>query len=84
MTEAKIRKGEELLKRLSHLRDQKQRWEKGDRFFLLEVCTVGDYDIAESHTSIDRSFVNFDEIKLLAIAKINKEISEIQEEFDRL
>ena len=31
MTEEKIRKGEELLKRLSHLRDQKQRWERGER-----------------------------------------------------
>ncbi len=32
MTEEKIRKGEELLKRLSHLRDQKQRWERDSSY----------------------------------------------------
>ena len=84
MTEEKKRKGEELLKRLSHLRDQKHRWERGERFFLLEVCTIGDHDVAETHMSIDGSFVNFDEIKFLAIAKINRAINEAQEEFNRL
>lgn len=34
--------------------------------------------------SIDDSFINFDEIKLLAIAKINKRISEVQKESDEL
>lgn len=84
MTEEKIRKGEELLKRLSHLRDQKQRWEMGDKFFRLEVCTIGDYGKIQSTMSIEESFINFDEVKLLAIAKINKRISEIQKEFDEL
>ena len=55
-----------------------------ERFFLLEVCTIGDHNVAETHMSIDRSFVNFDEIKLLAIAKINRAINEAQEEFNRL
>ena len=34
--------------------------------------------------SIDDSFINFNEIKLLAIAKINKRINEVQKEFDEL
>lgn len=84
MTEEKVRKGEELLKRLSYLKDQKQRWEKGERFLHPEVCTIGDYGRVQSFMSIDASFINFDEIKLLAIAKINKRISEVQKEFDEL
>lgn len=84
MTEEKVRKGEELLKRLSYLKDQKQRWEEGERFLHLKVCTIGDYDRMQSSMSIDDSFINFDEIKLLAITKINKRISEVQKEFDEL
>lgn len=84
MTEEKIRKGEELLKRLSHLKDQKQRWEKGEKFLRPEVCTIGEYGKVQSSMSIDDSFINFDEIKLLAIAKINKRINEVQKEFDEL
>lgn len=84
MTEEKVRKGEELLKRLSYLKDQKQRWEKGEKFLHPEVCTTGEYGKVLSSMSIDNSFINFDEIKLLAIAKINKRINEVQKEFDEL
>lgn len=84
MTEEKVRKGEELLKRLSYLKDQKQKWEKGEKFLHPEVCTIGDYGKVQSSMSIDDSFISFDEIKLLAIAKINKRINEVQKEFDEL
>ena len=84
MTEEKVRKGEELLKRLSYLKDQEQRWKEGERFLHPEVCTIGVYGKVLSSMSIDDSFINFDEIKLLAIAKINKRISEVQKEFDEL
>ena len=84
MTEEKVRKGEELLKWLSYLKDQKQRWEKGEKFLHPEVCTIGEYGKVRNSMSIDDSFINFDEIKLLAIAKINKRISEVQKEFDEL
>jgi hypothetical protein len=84
MTEEKVRKGEELLKRLSYLKDQKQRWEKGEKFLHPEVCTIGEYGKVQSSMSIDDSFINFDEIKLLAVAKINKRINEVQKEFDEL
>lgn len=84
MTEEKVRKGEELLKRLSYLKNQKQRWEKGEKFLHPEVCTIGEYGKVQSSMSIDDSFINFDEIKLLAIARIDRRISEVQREFDEL
>ena len=43
-----------------------------------------EYNGGQNTFSIDDSFINFDEVKLLAIAKIDKRISEVQEEFDRL
>lgn len=84
MTEEKVKKGEELLGWLSYLKDQKQRWEKGEKFLHPEVCTTGQYGKVQSSMSVDDSFINFDEIKLLAIAKINKRINEVQKEFDEL
>ena len=84
MTEEKVKKGEELLKKLSYLKDQRQRWEKGEKFLHPEVCTIGEYGKVQSSMSIDDSFINFDEIKLLAVAKINKRINEVQREFDEL
>lgn len=84
MTEEKVKRGEELLKWLSHLKDQKQRWEKGEKFLHPEICTTGEYGKVQSSMSIDDSFINFDEIKLLAMAKIDKRIREVQKEFDEL
>lgn len=78
MTEEKIKQGEELLNRLRRLKDQKEKWERGVRFSRVEL--VGD----KEYLNIDSSFINFDEVKLLAIAKIDKRISEVQEEFDKL
>lgn len=82
MTEEKVKKGEELLKKLSYLKDQRQRWEKGEKIFHLEVYTTTNY--GRDVISIDDSFINFNEVKLLAIAKINKRIDEVQREFDEL
>ena len=84
MTEEKIKQGEELLNRLSRLKDQKKKWEKGVCFSEVELANTKGYSSNQITFSIDSSFINFDEVKLLAIAKIDKRISEVQEEFDKL
>lgn len=84
MTEEKVKKGEELLKELSYLKDQKMRWKKAVGFFRPEVKDYHDYNGRGNTYSIDDSFINFEEIKLLAIAKINKRIDVVQREFDEL
>ena len=84
MTEEKVKQGEELLKNLSRLKDQRDRWERGVCFFRLELADAKEYNGRQNTFSIGDSFINFDEVKLLAIAKIDKRISEVQEEFDRL
>ena len=84
MTEEKVKQGEELLQRLDKLKDQRKMWEEGMRFYKVELANTKEYSRDQSTFKIDNSFINFDEVKLLAIAKINKRISEVQEEFDRL
>lgn len=84
MTEEKVKQGEELLKRLDKLKDQRKMWEEGARFYKVELANTQEYSTGQSIFKIDGSFINFDEVKLLAIAKINKRISEVQEEFDML
>ena len=84
MTEEKLKQGEKLLKKLNELRDQRSKWEKGVCFYNLELADVKEYNGRQTTFSIDYSFINFDEVKLLAIAKIDKRISEVQEEFNRL
>lgn len=85
MTEEKIKQGEELLNKLNRLKDQRSRWEKGVCFSGVELAdAVKGYTVDRRIFSIDSSFINFDEVKLLAIAKIDKRISEVQEEFDKL
>ena len=84
MTEEKVKQGEELLQRLDKLKDQRKRWEDGMRLYKVELASTKEYSNNQSTFKIDSSFINFDEVKLLAITEINKRISEVQEEFDRL
>lgn len=84
MTEEKVKQGEKLLERLNKLKDQRKRWESGVCFYRIELADTKEYSRAQSTFKIDSSFINFDEVKLLTIAKIDKRISEVQEEFDRL
>ena len=84
MTEEKVKQGEELLQRLDKLKDQRKRWEDGMRLYKVELASTKEYSNNQSTFKIDSSFINFDEVKLLTIAKIDKRISEVQEEFDRL
>lgn len=84
MTEEKVKQGEELLKRLNKLKDQRKRWEEGVCFYTVELADAKECSRERSVFRIDGSFINFDEVKLLAMAKIDKRISEVQEEFDML
>lgn len=79
MTEERIMKGEELLKKLNCLKEQKRRWEMAKGFYRLEVETD-----RGGALNINGSFINFSEVKLLTIAKIDRRINEVQKEFDEL
>lgn len=84
MTEEKIKRGGELLKKLSHLRDQRKKWEIAVRFFRIEVSDTMTYDRNQKVLSVEDDFINFNELKLLVLAKIDRRIKEIQKQFDNL
>lgn len=81
MTEEKIKQGEELLEELNRLKAQRRKWAEGVCLRRIELSNRNQSTLIIDG---DDSFVNFGEVKLLAIAKIDKRISEVQEEFDRL
>lgn len=84
MTEEKIKKGEELLRKLEDLKDQKRRWELAQKIRRLELCTLVEYGKIGTILEVKREFINFDDLKLLVLAKLEKRIKEVQEEFDNL
>lgn len=79
MTEEKIEKGKELLLKLRNLKDQKERWQSAVGFERIEVK-----DCHHSTRGINDDFINFNELKLLTIAKIDRRIDAVQREFDEL
>lgn len=83
MTEEKIKQGEELLKKLGWLKEQKKKWEAGQEIRSLELCNINDHGINRV-MEVSNSFINFEELKLLILARIDKRIEEVQTEFDNL
>lgn len=84
MTEEKIKQGEELLNKLSWLKDQKRRWEAGQEIKSLELCSRSDYGRVDKVMEVYKGFINFQDLKLLVIARIEKRLKEVQTEFDNL
>lgn len=84
MTEEKIKQGEELLKKIAWLKDQKRKWETGQEIKSLELCNRSDYNRIDRVMEVSNSFINFEELKLLAIARIERRLKEVQTEFDNL
>ena len=85
MTEEKLKKAEELSKRIKSLTAQKEKWEEAMSFAKIELSTVTTYCGGVKYIGdIDNSFIDFESVKLLALAKIQNRISELQKEFDAL
>ena len=87
MTEEKLNKGGELIKRIRRLIEQKEKWEEANAIHKIElstaICYCGQFKYSK-YMDVDYSFVNFKDMKLLALARIQKLIDELQKEFDAL
>lgn len=84
MTEEKVKQGEALLKKIAWLEDQKRRWEVGQEIRCLEVCDRDNYGHVSRVSQVAKDFVNFQDLKLLALARIERRLKEVQTEFDNL
>lgn len=83
MTEEKLNKGGELIKRIKRLIEQKEKWEEANAIYKIELSTTIDCRQSK-YMDVDYSFVNFEDMKLLALARIQKLIDKLQKEFDAL
>lgn len=84
MTEEKLNKGGELIKRIKRLIEQKEKWEEANAISKIELSTTITYCGQSKYMEVDYGFVNFEDMKLLALARIQKRIDELQKEFDAL
>ena len=85
MTEEKLNKGGELIKRIRRLIEQKEKREEANAIHKIELSTTICYCGQSKYSKyMDYSFVNFEDMKLLALARIQKLIDELQKEFDAL
>ena len=82
MTEEKLNKGGEPIKHIKRLIEQKEKWEEANAIHKIELSTTITY--CRQSRYVDYSFVNFEDMKLLALTRIQKLIDELQKEFDAL
>lgn len=81
MTREQLQKGNELSCRIDSLQKEQSKWERAERISNLEVESKDSYN---RYYEIGCKFINFEELKLLVIAKIQKEITRLQNEFNSL
>lgn len=85
MTKEKLEKAEILLKRIDYLTSQKEKWEIAMSFINIELSTTIEYSSKSKHiVDIDNNFINFEDIKALALARIQNQIFKLQKEFEAL
>lgn len=84
MTEEKVKQSQELLKKLNWLKEQKEKWEASQKIRSLELCNMNDLGLINRVMEVADTFINFDDLKILTLAKIDKRIEEVQKQFDNL
>lgn len=84
MTTEKVERANQLLEWIRKLENQRSRWESSKSIYKLELSTATERCRSEIIQEVDKYWVNFEDLKLLAISRISKRIEELQIEFDNL
>ena len=79
-----MKRREQLLNHLKKLKEQRSKWERAKLFTGIKVAGLGEYNNIRCEYYVEHSYINFEDIKLLVIAKISKKIEQLQKEFDAL
>lgn len=79
MTKEQMDTANSLYNKIGSLQNQKKIWEDAECFNSICVETK-----AERQIYVSRSYLDFEVIKTLALARIEKELKEAQAEFDKL
>lgn len=81
MTNEQLDKGQELSHKIEILEKQLKRWGKAIRITGNEICVT---DSDEDKSIVHVNYIDFNVMKTLAIAAIEKELNELKNEFEKL
>lgn len=82
MTEEKLNKGGELIEYIKRPIEQKEKWEEANAIHKTELSTTITHRGQSKYMEVDNNFVNFEDVKLLILARIRKRIDELQKELN--
>lgn len=83
MTKENLLKGQEILEELNQLSYLQSSWDNSVRINNIELSKVNKF-IPNERALVNGNFINFKELKLSVLEKIQKRIEELKEEFNSL
>lgn len=83
MTNEQLQNGAKLAEQIGALEAQLEGWKRATRFTYENVTLYSKGD-ARSFDKIKASYIDFDVMKTLTIARIEKELNELKTEFENL
>ena len=83
MTKENLLRGQEILKELEELSKLQSNWSNSVRIYNIKLSKVNRFT-SDDNVVVSGNFINFEELKLLVLSKIQKRIKELKEEFDSL
>lgn len=83
MTKENLLKGQEILKELEKLSKLQSDWSNSVMIYNIKLSKNNRFT-PDENVIVSGNFINFEELKLLVLSKIQKRIKELEEEFDSL
>lgn len=78
MTQETLKRAIELLRNIDNLKDQRNKWFNTNGLYSVRLKDGNAYTPAQTN------YIDFEVLKTLVLAKINKELEQLQKEFDSL
>lgn len=82
MTKEQLQNGKELAEKIEKLEAQLLGWKTANRLYF-ETIDLYSND-GKRYDKIDRKYIDFEVLKILTIARIEKELNELKTEFEKL
>lgn len=85
MTEEQLKNGQNLLERINRLESRIKRWEQAEKLVGVRVRIPTECSYrTEDYEETDTSYINFEETKMLVLARMNKRLEQLKQEFEAL
>lgn len=85
MTEEQLKNGQNLLERINRPEKKITRWEQAEKLVSVKIRIPNDYSCrTEDYEETETSYLNFEEMKMLVLARMNKRLEQLKQEFETL